>query len=116
MKFRVEPGSVEGADRLLKSQRQTHADLTSELAQMAQVLKANSLAFGDLVESDKGLVDQTATLLDRSVAGVGRQGARVSQFRKRSWGTTGMTWLAMLVVVCVFFMLVLFIKVAPKRY
>ncbi|KAJ2852140.1 hypothetical protein IWW36_000520 [Coemansia brasiliensis] len=113
---RAVPDSVKGVEQLLKSQRETHEDLTSELSRMAGVLKANSLAFGDLVERDKGLVHETSELLSRSVAGVGKQGARVGQFRKRSWGTTGLTWLAVLVVVSVFFMLVLFMKVAPKRF
>ncbi|KAJ2728355.1 hypothetical protein H4S00_001018 [Coemansia sp. D1744] len=112
----VVPDNVAGVERLLKSQQETHDDLTAELSQMAQVLKENSLAFGKLVEDDKGLVEETTELLDRSVTGVSSQGARVTKFRKRSWGTTGMTWLAMLVVVSVFFMLVMFIKVAPKRY
>ncbi|KAI9473302.1 hypothetical protein LPJ78_003553 [Coemansia sp. RSA 989] len=113
---RAAPDSVEGVEQLLKAQRETHEDLTSELTRMAGVLKANSLAFGDLVERDKGLVHETSELLSRSVAGVGTQGARVGKFRKRSWGTTGLTWLAVLVVVSVFFMLVLFMKVAPKRF
>ncbi|KAJ2171879.1 Cu/Pi carrier, partial [Coemansia sp. RSA 551] len=62
----VVPDNVAGVERLLKSQQETHDDLTAELSQMAQVLKENSLAFGKLVEDDKGLVEETTELLDRS--------------------------------------------------
>ncbi|PIA16452.1 hypothetical protein COEREDRAFT_86858 [Coemansia reversa NRRL 1564] len=113
---RVVPDSVEGVERLLKSQRETHEDLTWELAKMSGVLKANSMAFGSLVEGDKELVEETSEMLGRSASGVGTQGMRLNKYRKRAWGTTGMTWLAVLVVVAVFFMLVLFMRVAPKRY
>ncbi|KAJ2615551.1 hypothetical protein H4S08_001177 [Coemansia sp. RSA 1365] len=112
----VVPDSVEGVERLLKSQRETHEDLTSELAKMSGVLKTNSMAFGSLVERDKELVEETSEMLGRSASGVGTQGMRLNKYRKRAWGTTGMTWLAVLVVVAVFFMLVLFMRVAPKRY
>ncbi|KAJ2796165.1 hypothetical protein H4R20_005621 [Coemansia guatemalensis] len=112
----VVPDSVEGVERLLQSQRETHEELTSELSKMSGALKANSMAFGSLVERDKELVEETSEMLGRSASGVGTQGARLNKYRKRAWGTTGMTWLAVLVVVAVFFMLVLFMRVAPKRY
>ncbi|KAJ2003816.1 hypothetical protein GGI04_000671 [Coemansia thaxteri] len=110
------PDSVEGVERLLRSQRATQEDLTSDLVKMASALKSNSLAFGELVEQDKAVIQETAELLDRNVAGVGRHGARLSKYRKRAWGTTGLTWLMVLVVVSVFFILVLFMRIAPKRF
>ncbi|KAJ1735181.1 Trimethylguanosine synthase [Coemansia biformis] len=103
------------AERLLKSQRATHGELTLELAAMAGVLKTNSRALGELVAGDRGLVEETAAALERNVAGVGSQGSRVNAYRRRAWGTTGMTWLAVAVVVSVFLVLVLFMKIAPKR-
>ncbi|KAJ2078931.1 hypothetical protein H4R24_004136 [Coemansia sp. RSA 988] len=112
----VVPDSIEGVERLLQSQRETHEDLTSELAKMTGALKTNSMAFGSLVERDKELVEETTEMLGRSASSVGSQGTRLNKYRKRAWGTTGMTWLAVLVVVAVFFMLVLFMRVAPKRF
>ncbi|KAJ2590720.1 hypothetical protein H4R99_006999 [Coemansia sp. RSA 1722] len=110
------PDSVEGVEKLLKSQRATQDDLSSDLVKMAGVLKKNSLAFSDLVEKDKVLVQETTDLLDTNTANLEKHGGRLTKYRKRAWGTTGVTWLAVLVVVSVFFMLVLFMRVAPKRY
>ncbi|KAJ1804054.1 hypothetical protein LPJ56_005711 [Coemansia sp. RSA 2599] len=110
------PDSVEGVERLLKSQRATQDDLSSDLAKMAGILKKNSLAFSDLVEKDRVLVQETTDLLDKNTANLEKHGGRLTKYRKRAWGTTGMTWLAVLVVVSVFFMLVLFMRVAPKRF
>ncbi|KAJ2742643.1 hypothetical protein GGI20_004335 [Coemansia sp. BCRC 34301] len=112
----VVPNSVEGVERLLKSQRATQEELTSDLVQMASVLKKNSVAFGDLLEKDKTVVEETSDLLNRNVAGVSGHGARLNKYRKRAWGTTGLTWLMISVVVSVFFLLVLFMRIAPKRY
>ncbi|KAJ2689335.1 hypothetical protein IWW39_001573 [Coemansia spiralis] len=112
----VVPNSVEGVERLLKSQRATQEELTSDLVQMASVLKKNSEAFGDLIEKDKTVIEETSDLLNSNVTGVGKHGARLNKYRKRAWGTTGLTWLMILVVVCVFFVLVLFMRIAPKRY
>ncbi|KAJ2754519.1 hypothetical protein GGI19_002343 [Coemansia pectinata] len=112
----VVPNSVEGVERLLKSQRATQEELTSDLVQMASVLKKNSEAFGDLIEKDKTVIEETANLLNSNVSGVGKHGARLNKYRKQAWGTTGLTWLMILVVVCVFFVLVLFMRIAPKRY
>ncbi|KAJ2706185.1 hypothetical protein FB645_001821 [Coemansia sp. IMI 203386] len=113
---RAVPDSVEGVEKLLKSQRATQDDLSSDLVKMAGVLKKNSLAFSDLVEKDKVLVQETTDLLDTNTANLEKHGGRLTKYRKRAWGTTGVTWLAVLVVVSVFFMLVLFMRVAPKRY
>ncbi|KAJ1723847.1 Trimethylguanosine synthase [Coemansia erecta] len=110
------PNSVEGVERLLKSQRATQDDLSSDLLKMASILKKNSLAFGDLIEKDRDVVDSAAEKLDANLANMEKHGGRLDKFRKRSWGTTGLTWLTVLVVVSVFFMLVLFMRVAPKRY
>ncbi|KAJ2638774.1 hypothetical protein GGF44_002753, partial [Coemansia sp. RSA 1694] len=112
----VVPNSVEGVERLLKSQRATQEELTSDLVQMASVLKKNSVAFGDLIEKDKTVIEETSDLLNSNVAGVSGHGARLNKYRKRAWGTTGLTWLMILVVVSVFFLLVLFMRIAPKRY
>ncbi|KAJ2362163.1 hypothetical protein IW150_007073, partial [Coemansia sp. RSA 2607] len=110
------PNSVEGVERLLKSQRATQDDLSSDLLKMASILKKNSLAFGDLIEKDRDVVDSAAEKLGANLANMEKHGGRLDKFRKRSWGTTGMTWLMILVVVSVFFVLVLFMRVAPKRY
>ncbi|KAJ1966131.1 hypothetical protein GGI12_000280 [Dipsacomyces acuminosporus] len=112
----VVPDTVEGVERLLKSQRAVQEDLTAELVSMASVLKKNSLAFGDIIEKDKAVVEEAAEALSRNLTNMDKQGARLSKYRKRAWGTTGMTWLAVLVVVCVFFMLVLLMRVVPKRH
>ncbi|KAJ2697545.1 hypothetical protein H4R19_005657, partial [Coemansia spiralis] len=109
-------GTAGGRERELQSQRATHGELTTELAAMAGVLKANSRALGGLVAGDRALVEETAAALEGSVSGLGRQGARVGAYRRRAWGTAGMTWLAVAVVVSVFLVVVLFIKVVPKRY
>ncbi|KAJ2761017.1 hypothetical protein IWQ56_005349, partial [Coemansia nantahalensis] len=108
-------GTAGGAGQLLASQRETHGELAAELAAMAGVLKANSRALGGLVAGDRELVDETAAALEGSVSRLGRQGARVNAYRRRAWGTAGMTWLAVAVVVAVFLVVVLFMKVAPKR-
>ncbi|KAI8322877.1 hypothetical protein GQ54DRAFT_297153 [Martensiomyces pterosporus] len=83
---------------------------------MASMLKKNSMAFGDIAEKDKAIVEETAEALSSNLANIGKQGGRLNKYRKQAWGTTGMTWLAVLVVVCVFFILVLFMRIAPKRY
>ncbi|KAJ1956573.1 hypothetical protein EC988_001274 [Linderina pennispora] len=112
----VVPDTVEGVERLLKSQRSTQEDLTNDLVQMASILKKNTRAFGDVIERDKHVVDETAEALGSNLASMDKQGSRLSKYRKQAWGTTGITWLAVLVVVSVFFMLVLFMRIAPKRY
>ncbi|KAJ2908392.1 hypothetical protein GGI21_002930, partial [Coemansia aciculifera] len=84
----VVPNSVEGVERLLKSQRATQEELTSDLVQMASVLKKNSVAFGDLIEKDKTVIEETSDLLNGNVAGVSKHGARLNKYRKRAWGTT----------------------------
>lgn len=110
------PDTVEGVEKLLQSQRATQDDLSSDLARMATVLKKNSLAFGDVIEQDKAVIEEAGHMLDANTSNVGSQGKRLNVYRSRAWGTTGLTWLAVLVVVCVFFLLVLFMRVAPKRH
>ncbi|KAJ2504122.1 hypothetical protein GGI11_007477, partial [Coemansia sp. RSA 2049] len=112
----VVPNNAGAVERLLQSQRSMHEDLTDDLVKMASVLKKNTLDFGVLMEKDKKVVEEAAEQLEKSAAGVGKHGLRLEKYRKRAWGTTGLTWLAVLIVVSVFFTLVLFIKVAPKRY
>ncbi|KAJ2382703.1 hypothetical protein GGI23_007306 [Coemansia sp. RSA 2559] len=112
----VVPNNADAVERLLQSQRGMHDELTDDLARMASVLKKNTVDFGELLEKDKKELDETAQHLEKSAAGVGRHGVRLNKYRKRAWGTTGLTWLAVLVVVSVFFILVLFMRVAPKRY
>ncbi|KAJ1800883.1 hypothetical protein LPJ59_000746 [Coemansia sp. RSA 2399] len=112
----VVPNNADAVERLLQSQRGMHDDLTDDLARMASVLKKNTVDFGELMEKDKKELDETAQHLEKSAAGVGKHGVRLNKYRKRAWGTTGLTWLAVLVVVSVFFILVLFMRVAPKRY
>ncbi|KAJ1663984.1 hypothetical protein EV178_004524 [Coemansia sp. RSA 1646] len=112
----VVPNNADTVERLLQSQRDMHEDLTGDLVRMASALKKNTLDFGELMATDKKVMDETMEHLEKSAARVGKHGARLSKYRKRAWGTTGLTWLAVLVVVSVFFILVLFMRVAPKRY
>ncbi|KAJ1897770.1 hypothetical protein LPJ66_003174 [Kickxella alabastrina] len=112
----VVPDSVEGVERLLKSQRATQDDLSSDLVKMASILKKNTLAFGDLIEKDKAVVDEASEILGGNVTHMNAHGSRLDKYRKRSWGTTGMTWMMVLVVVSVFFIMVMFMRIAPKRY
>ncbi|KAJ2723014.1 hypothetical protein GGI07_002908 [Coemansia sp. Benny D115] len=112
----VIPESAEGVEKLLRSQRETHAGLSGDLVSMAEILKRNTAALSDLVEKDKAVVDETAEVLDQNLVNMDTHGTRLNKYRKRAWGTTGMTWLMVLVVISVFFVMVLFMRVAPKRY
>lgn len=80
---------------LLSHHRSEQDSLSSELAQMASALKANSLAFSTLLEKDKQLLGAAEEKLEGNLVGMTGTRERLKGYSKKGgvglWFTIGAT-------------------------
>ncbi|KAJ1674353.1 hypothetical protein EV182_003452, partial [Spiromyces aspiralis] len=109
------PDDFEGMERLLQNQRQTQSELTDQLLKMAESLKSNSLTFGEMLTQDEKLMEETGEAISSNLGRLKTQGGRLGIYRSKAWKTTGFTWGLVFFVILTTFIMILFIKVVPKR-
>ncbi|KAJ1913522.1 hypothetical protein H4219_005179 [Mycoemilia scoparia] len=105
---------IDGVDKVIKNQRMMHEELTEDLLRMASALKNNSSAFGNMLKKDEKVLEETSSIISKNLSGLIAQGKKLGKYRSRAWATTGFTWGLVLFVILTMFIMIMFIKVAPK--
>lgn len=86
-------------------------ELSAQLAQMATQLKRNAVHFANALEKDKAVVQETQEKLERNHDVMSKERVRLRDHRSKSWGTTWITVLSLVVVLIGFFMTFLVIRI-----
>ena len=88
--------STKAAPAFLQNSSAIQEELSAQLAQMATQLKRNAQHFSESLEKDKALVQETQEKLQHNHDVMSKERVRVRDHHSKSWGTT---WLVMLSVV-----------------
>ena len=86
-------------------------ELSAQLAQMATQLKRNAVHFANALEKDKAVVQETQEKLERNHDVKTKERVRLRDHHSKSWGTTWITMLSLLVVLIGFIMTFLVIRI-----
>lgn len=84
----AQPAPAQGMSTLLSHHRSEQDSLTDELASMASRLKANSLAFADMLSKDRDLMDSAEKKLEGNLDGMTRERERLKGYTKKGGVTT----------------------------
>ncbi|TCD63385.1 hypothetical protein EIP91_005616 [Steccherinum ochraceum] len=84
---------------ILQNSRAIQEELSEQLAQMATQLKRNALHFSNSLENDKAVVEEAQVKLERNYDVMTKERIRLRDHHAKSWGTTWITLLSILVVV-----------------
>ncbi|GAV59719.1 Use1 domain-containing protein [Cephalotus follicularis] len=95
----------------IEKHRKLQEDLTDEMVGLAQQLKESSLMMSHSLQNTEKILDSTEKAVEHSLASTGHANVRAMQIYAESSKTTCFTWLAFLVMTCVFVMVVLLIRV-----
>ncbi|OCH89072.1 hypothetical protein OBBRIDRAFT_733279 [Obba rivulosa] len=92
----------------LQNSAALHEELSAQLAHMAAQLKRNTLHFSAALEDDKSVLGGTQEKLERNYEVMSKERVRLRDHRAKSWGTT---WIVMLslIVAAVGFLLTFFV-------
>lgn len=93
---------------ILQNSRAIQEELSEQLAQMATQLKRNALHFATSLENDKGVVLEAQEKLERNYDVMTKERIRLRDHHSKSWGTTWITILS-IVVAIIGFVLTLFV-------
>ncbi|ORY05774.1 hypothetical protein K493DRAFT_333417 [Basidiobolus meristosporus CBS 931.73] len=110
-----EEDPTESAETLLEHHRATQEELTNDLVRMAEILKNNSMSFGDILKRDEKVLDEAHNALTGNLDRLKKESGRLTQFTKRSSKTTWITWGVVALVCLTFIFMFLFIRIFPKR-
>ncbi|CCL98191.1 uncharacterized protein FIBRA_00185 [Fibroporia radiculosa] len=88
--------TVAATPAFLQNSAALQEELSAQLAQMATQLKRNAIHFSDSLEKDKALVQETQEKLERNFDVMKKERLRVRDHRSKSWGTT---WIVLLSIV-----------------
>ena len=86
-------------------------ELSAQLAQMATQLKRNAIHFASALDNDKAVVLEAQEKLERNHDVMTKERVRLRDHHSKSWGTTWITVLSLVVVLIGFFMTFLVIRV-----
>ncbi|KZT63735.1 hypothetical protein DAEQUDRAFT_733503 [Daedalea quercina L-15889] len=100
--------STKAAPAFLQNSSALQEELSAQLAQMATQLKRNAQHFSESLEKDKALVQETQGKLERNHDVMSKERVRVRDHHSKSWGTTWLVMLSLMVAV-VGFVLTFFI-------
>lgn len=93
---------------ILQNSRAIQEELSEQLAQMASQLKRNALHFSTSLETDKAVVLEAQEKLERNYDVMTKEHKRLKDHHSKSWGTTWLTILS-IVVAIIGFMLTFFV-------
>ena len=86
-------------------------ELSAQLAQMATQLKKNAIHFAGALDKDKAVVLEAQEKLERNHDVMSKERVRLRDHHSKSWSTTWITLLSLIVVAIGFFMTFLVIRV-----
>ena len=78
--------------------------MAEQLAKMATQLKRNAIHFAGSLEKDKAVVQDAQEKMERNYDGMTKERVRLRDHRSKSWGTTGIVILSLIVAVIDYFM------------
>jgi len=112
-----EDDNVDGDEvkSLIANQKKIQEGYTDDLVKLAATLKANSLAFTDLLKKDEKVREEADTLLTENVAHVQREGKKLKSLLKSTKKTKWFIYLILLIVFVMFIFTILFIRVFPVQ-
>lgn len=90
---------MKGTPAFFQNSTAIHEELSEQLAQMATQLKRNAVHFAGSLEKDKAVVIEAQEKLERNFDVMSNQRVRLRDHRTKSWGTTWITVLSILVAV-----------------
>ncbi|KZT04135.1 uncharacterized protein LAESUDRAFT_658293 [Laetiporus sulphureus 93-53] len=91
--------TVTGTPAFLQNSAALQEELSAQLAQMATQLKRNAIHFADSLDKDKAVVLETQAKLERNHDVMQRERVRVRDHRSKSWGTTWLVLLSIMVAI-----------------
>ncbi|KAI1794230.1 hypothetical protein LXA43DRAFT_166444 [Ganoderma leucocontextum] len=86
-------------------------ELSAQLAQMATQLKRNAVHFASALEKDKSVVQETQEKLERNFDVMSKERVRLRDHHSKSWGTTWITILSLMVVLIGFVITFLVVRI-----
>jgi len=89
---------------ILQNSRAIQEELSEQLAQMATQLKRNALHFSNSLEKDKAVVLESQEKLERNYDVMTKERKRLRDHHSKSWGTTWITILSIVVAIIGFFL------------
>ncbi|CDO76052.1 hypothetical protein BN946_scf184696.g4 [Trametes cinnabarina] len=104
----AEKAASQATPAFLQNSAALHEELSAQLAQMATQLKRNAIHFADALDKDKAVVQETQEKLERNHDVMSKERVRLRDHRSKSWGTTWITILS-IVVVLIGFLLTFFV-------
>ncbi|KAI9061712.1 hypothetical protein FKP32DRAFT_1575345 [Trametes sanguinea] len=107
----AEKSTSQTGPAFLQNSAALHEELSAQLAQMATQLKRNAVHFADALEKDKAVVQETQEKLELNHDVMSKERVRLRDHRSKSWGTTWITILSIVVVLIGFFLTFLVIRV-----
>ncbi|KAF7790066.1 hypothetical protein EIP86_001016 [Pleurotus ostreatoroseus] len=99
-----EPSAAAAAPAFLQNSAALQEEMAEQLARMATQLKRNAIHFADSLEKDKAVVQDAQEKMERNYDGMTKERVRLRDHRSKSWGTTGIVILSLIVAVIGFFM------------
>ncbi|KAI0368370.1 hypothetical protein BV20DRAFT_1037195 [Pilatotrama ljubarskyi] len=107
----TEKSTSQAAPAFLQNSAALHEELSAQLAQMATQLKRNAVHFAESLEKDKAVVQETQEKLERNHDVMSKERVRLRDHRSKSWGTTWITMLSIVVALIGFIVTFLIIRV-----
>ncbi|PCH35960.1 hypothetical protein WOLCODRAFT_140139 [Wolfiporia cocos MD-104 SS10] len=93
-----------GAPAFLQNSAAIQEELSAQLAEMATQLRRNAVHFAGALEKDKTVVLEAQEKLERNYDAMSRERIRVRDHRSKSWGTTGIVLLSIVIALVGFIM------------
>ncbi|KAI0743650.1 hypothetical protein C8Q80DRAFT_1220591 [Daedaleopsis nitida] len=107
----AEKSSSQATPAFMQNSAALQEELSAQLAQMATQLKRNAIHFAGALEKDKAVVLETQEKLERNHDVVSKERVRLRDHHSKSWSTTWITILSLLVVLVGFIMTFLVIRI-----
>ncbi|KAI0358702.1 hypothetical protein OH77DRAFT_1421142, partial [Trametes cingulata] len=107
----AEKSTSQATPAFLQNSAALHEELSAQLAQMATQLKRNAVHFAESLEKDKAVVQETQEKLERNHDVMSKERVRLRDHRSKSWGTTWITILSIVVALIGFILTFLIIRV-----
>ncbi|KAI8992914.1 hypothetical protein BD414DRAFT_506846 [Trametes punicea] len=107
----AEKSAPQATPAFLQNSAALHEELSAQLAQMATQLKRNAVHFADALEKDKAVVLEAQEKLERNHDVMSKERIRLRDHRSKSWGTTWITILSIVVVLIGFLLTFVVIRI-----
>ena len=107
----AQKSGTEATPAFMQNSAALQEELSAQLAQMATQLKRNAVHFANALEKDKAVVSETQEKLERNYDVMSKERVRLRDHHSKSWGTTWITVLSLVVVLVGFVMTFLVIRI-----